>query len=213
MSCHDPVVRQLARELQAACLQPVQDVRFPFRLLDPEHEKRQALSELREAMTRGDDEAIVRAWLPLLEQYGPAQSYRERAELARRRLEALARLRQAIAQRSSLEDILASYDAVLDGCSALTEREQLLITEGRRFRQALQERHDKGLLAAATNLISLYGPTILNAQEQAQVQAARERYEAARAWAEARRSGEVSALAAATSRCGAAASPCRQRRR
>lgn len=196
VSCHDPVVRQLARELQAACLQPIQDVRFPFGLLDPEHEKRQALSELREAIACGDDEAIVRAWLPLLEQYGPAQSYRERVELARRRLEALARLRQAIAQRSSLGEILASYEAVLDGCSALTERERLLITEGRRFRQALQERHEKELLAAAANLISLYGSTILNAQEQAQVRAARERYEAARAWAEARRSGEVSALAA-----------------
>ncbi|MBX5456723.1 MAG: hypothetical protein IRZ31_07455 [Thermogemmatispora sp.] len=195
LSARDPFVRQLAQELRAACGQPVAQVHFPFALLDPDYERREALKKLQEAIASDDDEAIARAWQPLLEGYGPAQLERPRVELARRRLAARQRFRDALHSRTcSLKAILASYDTVLDDSRTLTPGERCLLAEGERFLQALAEQDDETLLEAAGALSQYYGLALLSAEEQAQLQAARQRQQARRAWKEARQSKEIAAV-------------------
>jgi hypothetical protein len=197
LRAREPLVRKLTEELQAACLQPVQQVCFPFALLDPNYGYKQALKDLEEAIANDDDEAIIRAWQPLLEKYGPAQSALPRVELARRRLAALRRWCATIASSASLAAILASYDSVLDGARALTESERCLLSEGRRLLEALTRRDDETALEAAAALSQYYGLKLLSAQEQAQLQEARERQRLRQSWREARRSGEIEAVALA----------------
>ncbi|RAQ97659.1 protein kinase family protein [Thermogemmatispora tikiterensis] len=194
LSARDPFVRRLAQELRAACEQPVAQVHFPLALLDPDYERREALKRLQEAIASDDDEAIARAWLPLLEQYRPAQPELPRVELARRRLAARQRFREALSSRASLRAILASYDTVLDDSRALTPGERCLLAEGERFLQALAAQDDETLLEAAAALSQHYGLTMLSSEEQARLQAARQRQQARQAWKEARRSKEIAAV-------------------
>ncbi|WP_376794012.1 hypothetical protein [Thermogemmatispora sp.] len=197
LRAHDPLVAQLARMLWAACEQPVEQVRFPFRLLDPNYESQHALKELERAIASDDDEEIAGLWLPPLETYAPAQPHLPRVELARQRLAARERFRAALAGRASLASILDSYDTILDGSHLLTRSERCLLEAGRRFREALASQDDKSLLEAAATLSQYAGLAILSSQEQAQLQAARQRQRVRRAWEKARQSREVRAIARA----------------
>src|SRR5439155_2071643 len=86
---NDQHVKAMVQELKRACLQLVNDVRFPFGIIDPDYDQKQALVRLESAIQANDDEQIVKSWLPILEQYAPAHRYRSRIQQAQQRVKAL----------------------------------------------------------------------------------------------------------------------------
>jgi serine/threonine protein kinase len=60
----DQQVRDVAQELARACLQPIEQVRFPLHLVDPDYEKKQALNRLRIALQNRDIMAIAAGYTP-----------------------------------------------------------------------------------------------------------------------------------------------------
>ena len=135
-------VRDLARELRRLCLLPINDVKFPFILVDPLYYQKQALTDLESAVQANDDEQIAARWLPVLEQYPPAQQYRARMQLAQQRMTALLPFRAALAT-GELQRILDSYDAIhLDTSGSISSEERLLLALASDFLQACADNND-----------------------------------------------------------------------
>lgn len=164
-------VRQAAEELQKACRQSIEQVQFPLSLLDPDHEKKEALAKLRQAIQSSDDSSIVRAWNgPLLDTYAPAQIHLQRVEQARHTLQVLQRYRKALLTRD-MPQILAAYDPLLEHIPALSEAELRCLTLTRRFAQALHLNEDSLFLQSWEELQQL-PPTLrprLDTAEQERV--------------------------------------------
>lgn len=55
-------IRDAVREIVRACSQPIEQVRFPLHIIDPEYEKKQALQRLRSALQQNDISAIAAAY-------------------------------------------------------------------------------------------------------------------------------------------------------
>jgi len=96
----DSQVRAFASALKDACKQPVDQVRFPLHLADPDYRNKQALQRLEQAIRRDDDEQIIALWVAPLTGYAPAQQYQPRAALAQKRVAALAALKRALATQN-----------------------------------------------------------------------------------------------------------------
>jgi serine/threonine protein kinase len=191
---NDQRVRTLVQALKQACAQPVEQVRFPLHLLDPDYEKRQALELLTQAIITGDDELIAAGWTTPLEHYPPAQKQRSRVQLAQQRLNALARFRAAI-QTRKLVQIVTGYDAILDNCKNVTRHERRLLELARKFLQAYREHNDDALLASSVELQGLT-PGILFTQQQHDLALARKRKGIRQRLAKARKSKDVEQIAA-----------------
>ncbi len=138
----DTHVKTMVRELKRACLQPIDKVKFPFALIDPHYNEKQALAKLERAMQAQDDEQIVACWLPLLDRYPPAQQHRSRVQLAQQRVSALKSFRTALAT-GNLENILHNYDPTqLDASKSIIHEERQLLSLARAFLQAYRNDND-----------------------------------------------------------------------
>lgn len=111
LRCSDTKVRELAAALKAFCKQPVEQVRFPMHLLDPDYACKQALQQLEEAIRNNNDEQIIQLWIPPLDSYGPAQQYFPRVMQARQQRERIDRFRAAC-QQDDDEAIVAAAEAI-----------------------------------------------------------------------------------------------------
>ncbi len=132
----------MVQELKRACLQPINDVKFPFTLVDPLYNQKQALAKLVGALQTNDDEQIAACWLPPLEHYPPAQRYRSRVQLAQQRASALHTFRAALTT-GDLQRILDSYDAAqLDASGSIASEERLLLALAHAFLQAYNVHND-----------------------------------------------------------------------
>jgi serine/threonine protein kinase len=155
----DTHLTRMIQELKRACLQPINQVQFPFALIDPDYQQKQAFVLLEHALKTDNDEQIASAWLPLLERYQPAQPYRSRVLLAQQRVSALQAFRQAITT-GDLQRILNSYNAqLLDTSSSITSQERNLLSLARSFLQAYQNNTDDLLTIAdrlRNSLTSVY---------------------------------------------------------
>ena len=131
------------RELKIACKQPIDQVRFPFHLIDPHYDKKMAFEQLEKALKSDDDEQIMQAWVPALEQYPPAQAHRAQVKLAQQRISALQRWRKAM-QDGLIFPIISSYNPALDKFILAKERKALLLAQ--RFADALRRDDDAALV-------------------------------------------------------------------
>lgn len=186
------------QELRRLSLQPIDQARFPFKLIDPDYEKKLALEQLKQALKASDDELIVARWSSILDSYPPAQSYRSRVQEAKNRVKALQRFRRAI-QGHTIQQIIDNYDAILDACNNVTRDERLLLDTARRFIQAYRAGNDDDLLAmveAFHNTPTLKG-VVYTAQEQQSISLARQRKIALQQLRDALTSRSVDAIATA----------------
>lgn len=145
-------VRASVQELIRACLRPINEVSLPFILVDPDYDKKQMLEQLAGAIRSDDDEQIAGSWLPLLEQYEPAQRYRQRVQRAQQRVQALETFRTAL-NTQTMQLVVTAYDPMLlDACKNVTgiERQLLLYAQG--FVQAYNADDDDMLLLAEAAL-------------------------------------------------------------
>jgi hypothetical protein len=189
----NPQVRTLTKELKRACQQPIEQVRFPFHLIDSDYEKKQALAELAQAIQSDDDARIAGTWVPTLEHYPPAQIYRARVQQAKQQLTALAGLRAAL-QSQLTERILAEYDATLD--RSLTADESRLIDIARRFVNACDTNDDEAIITLS-NSIQSNAMLLLTAQQQQRVAQARQRKQARQQFNTALSSKDLAQIATA----------------
>src|SRR5260370_4297281 len=121
----DQRIKMLVQELKRACTLSAEQVRFPFHLLDPDHDKKQALELLKQAIAADDDERIAKLWTSELAKYQGAQSQHRRAQLAQQRISALTQWR-AVLKNGNLAQIVANYSPVLDQCKSMTQAERNL---------------------------------------------------------------------------------------
>lgn len=119
----DPDVQAMVGELRKACKQPVRQVRLPALLVDPDLDKKQALTKLEQALAKGDDQEIAPLWTSLLQAYPPAQKHRTRAEQAIQHLAALDKFIKALATNDD-EQIVQNYDSLLDQSPKLTQAQR-----------------------------------------------------------------------------------------
>ena len=61
-SINDARLSKIVQALKQACMQPVEQVRFPFDIIDPDYDKKKALADLKGAIHSGDEEQIVQLW-------------------------------------------------------------------------------------------------------------------------------------------------------
>ena len=132
----DSRVSEAARALESACRNPSL-ITLPEPLLARDHAQKLALCRLEAALRQGDDEAVVRAWVPALHDYSPAQKHLASVQLATERAAALRRFRAALTSDDD-QLILASYDSALDGYPALSLAETARLELARK-RVAAQE--------------------------------------------------------------------------
>jgi hypothetical protein len=208
----DEQIRALTRHLREACRLPINRVSFPWDLVDPEYRPRQALVALERAIASDNDERILKCWLPLLDSYPPAQQHRQRVELAQQRLAALHRFRECC-QKGPLAAVVAGYDAILNGCKAVTHRERRLLKLARRFEQGQANKDDERIVEVGEALLREFGERLFSAQERRILEEARRRLEVRRRWAEAwaqRNPRQLVAVGAAMRTCGLALSATEQ---
>ncbi len=132
-------------------------------VLDPEYEEKQALARLEKASQTDDDEQIVAAWVPILENYGPAQRHRPRKALAEKRLAALRQFEEAVATDDD-EQIIRGYNgSLLDGYPKVKEahRQRLKLARDRvealkRVRDALRTGDERRIAAAYDKILDNY---------------------------------------------------------
>ncbi len=194
----DQQVRAMVQELKRACLQPINNVKFPFTLVDPDYQQKQALAKLEHAIQDDDDEQIVATWLPLLERYPPAQRYRSRVQLAQQRVRALQVFRSAIAT-GNLQHILQSYDATqLDVSKNVSSVERTVLSFARDFLQAYDDDNDDALITAVA-LQNTIKPTriVFTPLQQQRLALAHQRKNALQAMQKAFASKSIEQIAAA----------------
>jgi hypothetical protein len=175
---NDQHVKTMVQELKRACLQPVNDVRFPFGIIDPDYAQKQALIRLESAIQANDDEQIVKCWLPILEQYAPAQRYRSRTQQAQQRVKALQVFRSAL-QTQNIQKIVDSYNAAqLDTCKNVTNDERQLLALARSFIQAYDTSNDDTLVTLASTIKSINSGITFTAQQQQRLTQVQQRKQA-----------------------------------
>ena len=192
----DQRIKAAVQELKRLSLQPIDQARFPFQLIDPDYDKKLALKQLEQALKANDDELIAARWSSVLDSYAPAQFHRNRVQEAEKRVRALQRFRQAI-QRHNIQQIIDNYDAILDACNNVTSDERLLFATARRFIQAYRAGNDDDLLAmvdAFQNTPTIKG-VVFTAQEQQNISLARQRKIAMQQLRDALTSRNVDAIA------------------
>lgn len=159
----DPKVKAAVDELKKACAQPVNAVRLPTTLIDPEYEEKKALVVLVEAIKKDDDEEIAKAWVARLEKYALAQPHRSRVELAQKRVLALNGFRSALKSDDD-EKIVFGYDkTLLDGYGKITlaERKRHELATKRmvalqKVRRALNANDEEKLAAEYDSILDGY---------------------------------------------------------
>ncbi|QBD80786.1 hypothetical protein EPA93_34395 [Ktedonosporobacter rubrisoli] len=195
----DPQVQRFILALKQACQQPIDQVRFPFHLIDPDYEKREALDRLNAAISTDDDELIGKSWHPLLENYQPARQQRERAKLAQQRVQALARFRTAL-QTGKLAQIANQYDPILNGSKNVTPDEREAVRLARIFLEAYREQKqdDEALLesSAALHKLALSVPIAFTQGQQRSIELAQKRRQLRHDVRAALKGREIEALAA-----------------
>jgi serine/threonine protein kinase len=145
----DNRVQLFTRELKRACQQPIDQVRFPFHLIDPDYDRQLMWQRLEAAIQTNDDGQILQAWQPVLENYTPAQPHRARMDLARQRQGAQRQLLSALQSKDIL--LIANAYKRLEQQSwhtSLTHEHQLLGKIALNFIQACNNDNDEALLAA-----------------------------------------------------------------
>lgn len=194
-SLSDPRVKLAVQELRRMCREPVDLVRFPVQLIDPDYANKQALKVLEAAIGRDDDEQIALAWTAQLEQYTEAQKHSSRVQLAQQRVKALSLLRNAF-KLGNVQQIAASYDPVLDLCKNVTgaEREQLSLV--RSFQRAWNNNDDEALISVTNSLQRLITITF-TPDEQEHITFVREQQQALRQLREALTSKDITTIASA----------------
>lgn len=123
--------------LKNACQQLPYEVRLPVTLIDPDHDKKEALAMLAAAIKSDDDTRIWDVWNPVLSGYAPAKPHLTRVELARKRLDALSKLQQALASDDD-DAITQAYNPILDKYPAITSAQRQRIDLARKRGEALQ---------------------------------------------------------------------------
>lgn len=194
--CSDPQGRICMQELKRVCLQPVEQVHFPFHLIDPDYAQRQALEQLAAAIQANSDTQIAATWTPILEQFAPAQAYRQRAQLARQRLTALQQWRAAVQQRK-IAQIVGLYIPLLDDCSEVTPEEKHLLKAARDFAQACQHHDGDALITLYETIRQQRLPLTFTAQEKQLVEHARQHQQLLRLFTDAFHERNLDALAQA----------------
>ena len=196
----DQRVASAVQELKRLAMQPVDQARFPFKLIDPDFDKKVALEQLKLALRANDDELIAARWPSLLDGYAPAQVYIGRVQEAKDRVKALQRFRRAI-QGLIVQHIFDEYDAILDTCNNVTQDERFLLETARRFLQAHKAGNDDELLAMvdAFQSMSAFKGIIYTAQEQQSISLARQRKAALQQLRDALASRNIDAVAQAYS--------------
>ncbi|HJT54878.1 MAG TPA: hypothetical protein VJ761_00175 [Ktedonobacteraceae bacterium] len=194
----DQRLTTMVQELKRACLQPINDVRFPFTLVDPAYEQKQALTTLESAVQTNDDEQIVNCWIAALEHYAPAQRYRSRVQQAQERVKALQAFRAALAT-GNIQHILNNYDAAqLDASSSVSAEERMLLSLSRTFLQEWNDDSEEMLTTADALQNTIQGTHILfTAQQQQRLALARQRKNALQAIHAAFASRSIEQIAAA----------------
>jgi hypothetical protein len=190
----DPHVKKLTQALKRACAQPIDQMVFPFHLIDPEYEQKQALELLKLAIAAADDERIAASWIAPLEKYPPAQKLRSRAELAQQRVAALGRFRGAIHTRK-LAQIVNHYAPILDECKNVTKDERELFSLAQNFLRVYQLQDEDAILLSSDALLRLSPGIIFSAQQQQYIDRARDRKEAQRRAKEILRHQNLEAIA------------------
>ncbi len=173
----DTRIKAAVQALKHACQQSIMQVMLDLGLLDPDFDKRQALTQLEQAIQRDDDEEIVKSWVPaLLDNYGPAQQYLARVAHARQVVQALKRFRDAL-QMGAMQQIVAAYDPILDNCKGVTYEQRELVVYAYDFVQAYHTDDDQAIVAAweAIQSSRYQGKFTLTGQEQQRVELARQR--------------------------------------
>ncbi len=195
---NDQQVRAMVQELKRACLQPINNVKFPFTLVDPDYQQKQALAKLEHAVQADDDEQIVACWLPLLEQYPPAQRHWSRVQLAQQRVRALQVFRNALTT-GNLQQILQSYDATqLDASKNVSSAERAVLSLARDFLQAYNDDNDDALVTAVALQNTITATRIVfTPQQQQRLALARQRKNALQAMQTAFASKSIAQIAAA----------------
>ncbi len=146
--------------LKRACLQSVDEVRFPLALIDPDYKQRLALQQLQvafaEAFHCNDDQSIFAAAIAL--QQSPYQASflltekeRQRIGHARNHIEALAQFRFALKSRIPAQ-IVAVYRPILDTSPYVDVAERKQLALARLCIEALDSDDDDALIAAQTAL-------------------------------------------------------------
>jgi len=143
----DQRVRAFTRELKRVCLQPVDEVRFPFHLIDPQYVLKSRLELVQEAVADNDDERIQENWISALEHYAPARPLLERKLLADARIAALSSFRAAVKSQKVTDVALHYNNAVLYTSPKMTEAERELLKRAHTFVDGVEkEQSDDDLL-------------------------------------------------------------------
>ena len=195
----DQRLRAGVQELKRLCLLSIDQVRFPFLLIDPNHDKKMALEQLEQALKVNDDEIIASSWSSILDNYTPALHYRSRVHEAKQRIKALQHFRTAI-QAKNIQQIVNSYDSTLDASHNITQNERHLLAIARRFIQAYRVGNDEELLAMADALQNntyTLNSVAFSAEEQQRITQANQRRLALQQLRDALKSRSIEAIAAA----------------
>lgn len=171
----DRRIQELTRFLRLACNAPVQTIRLPETIIDPDIQAKQMLQRLEAAIQSDNDEEIVRLWVPPLDHYADAQRHQQRVMQAK----AWHALRAALQSRS-LRRVAEAYQPLLEQSGRLTHDECEMLRLACAFWQAYQQNDDKCLADVYMELQhSPYaGRLMLTPQEQQRAQQALERKEA-----------------------------------
>lgn len=177
----DVEVREALTALREACAGPASAVSVPEALQGPTAELRRSLHRLVYAIYQGDSRAIVNCWTPALARLPQARVHLPQVRAARRRLEALQRLRLAIVLGNDLW-IAASCSPSLERSLELTaaERQRLDLARRRnaallRFHQALYSDDDRRIVAAYDAVLD--GNPAVQPSERLRLSLARRRLE------------------------------------
>ena len=141
----DSEVRAFAAALKDACNQPVDQVRFPLHLADPDYLNKQALQKLEQAIQRDNDDQIAALWVAPLTGYAPAQQHQTRAALARKRVAALAALKRALATQDVMLIAGAAIPESLTS-SRLNAVEREIVRLALAFAQAYHSDNDEQIV-------------------------------------------------------------------
>jgi len=150
-------VQDLARELEKASKLPVDQIRLPSILIDPDLDKKEALKILDQAIAKNKDREIAAAWTPILHTYPPAQKHRTRAEQAVQHISAVDIFLKALVTDDD-EQIYNSYTPVLDTSSELNQSQRDRLATARKrwppykeFSAALKNGDEQSLVKVYTH--------------------------------------------------------------
>jgi serine/threonine protein kinase len=179
----DRQLKVAVQELKRACTQPIDDVRFPLPILDPDYDKKQALKQLQAALDRRDDRQTIQSWIPLLADYPPARSYYQAVIQARQRLEARQQLRHALSKQQ-VGEIAASNIAELENDPTISPAERAFVEQARSLVLSLRSDDDEGIARAWDALQQLPGKQglILEPQQRQRIELAKQRQAALARW-------------------------------